>query len=157
MQTIQSKILSFLALILLLSACSSDSKSEVNQINPTLTFNTEQVVRDYLAAYNDHDIEAMLTYLDDDVRWMSISGAELRVETAGKQGLSDILKEYFASLPSTRSEILNVASNGNFLNAFEKASWVDEQGETQSHCASSVYELENGLIKNIWYYSSQAC
>jgi len=141
----KKSLISYLSLLLLsLTACT--------QSNPST-----QIVESYLDAYNEHDIEAMLEYLADDAKWMSVSEARVTIETSNNEQLKTVLEAYFEDLPSTRSEIQHVAANGNFINAFEKAIWEDKDGDEQSQCAASVYELEEGLIKNIWYYPSSKC
>ncbi len=123
----------------------------------TTSNNSVQTVEAYLDAYNQHDIEGMFEYLSDDVKWKSVAEDKISIETDTKEKLKSVLEGYFQDIPSTRSEIQHVAAHGNFVNAFEKASWTNKEGETQQQCAASVYELEEGLIKNIWYHKSFAC
>jgi len=138
-----NKYFYIICVALFLVACSRQSSS----IN---------IVEDYVDAYNQHDIEEMLEYLSEDVRWMSVTGDSVAVETTGKPELKTALEGYFKGLPSARSELQHIAVHGNFVNAIEKAIWENDKGE-QAQCASSVYELEDNLIKNIWYYPSSPC
>jgi len=135
--------------LLILSACQAKTEN-LNTAQSTKT------VTAYIDAYNEHNIQKMMTFLDEEVYWMSVSGNKINVETSGKSGLEDILKDYFSKIPSTRSELQSVSTNGNFVNAVEKAFW-EENGNVQTQCANSVYELKDGLILNIWYFDSQAC
>jgi len=116
-----------------------------------------QIVEGYLHAYNQHDIEAMLEYLSDDVKWMSINADQLITETSNQEELRIVLLDYFEKVPTSRSELQQVTLNGHFVNAVEKATWKSKDGEKQEQCAVSVYEIQDQLIKNIWYFNSSQC
>ena len=115
------------------------------------------LINEYIELYNQHDLDNMLNLLSDEVKWMSVSEDKLNIETQGKEELRESLKNYFENIPSARSELLFLEARGDYLQAFEKALWKNKDGEEKSQCASSVYELDGNLIKNIWYYPSFSC
>jgi hypothetical protein len=38
----------------------------------------------FVAAFNPHDVEVMLSLADDEIEWINIAGATSAIETAGK-------------------------------------------------------------------------
>ncbi len=115
-----------------------------------------RVVHAFIAAYNEHDIERMLTFVTENIRWMSVEKENISVETSGKEALGIAMSAYFEGLPSARSKILFVHGLGEYVSVTEKAVWISD-GVAQSQCAISVYHLTNGHISNVWYYSAQPC
>jgi len=59
---------------LLLGNCASTPGNEGRNV---------QQVRSFVAAFNQQDVSAMLALTTDDVRWMSINGDAVSVETSG--------------------------------------------------------------------------
>lgn len=116
----------------------------------------EGQVRDFVAAYNAHDVTRMLTFCASDVRWMIVSADKLSVETSGAEKLAESMRNYFKSLPSTRSELRSVTVSGNFVTAIEQAIW-ESKGQSRSQCSVSVYEIREGKIQNVWYFPAHGC
>lgn len=117
---------------------------------------SEEIVRGYLDAHNAHDVTGMLAALNDGVRWMSIAEDGISIEAAGKEMLGSAMTDYFARLPSARSELRNAHAVGNFVSTIEEASW-DSRGKRKSQCALATYELSDGKISNVWYHAAQPC
>lgn len=117
---------------------------------------SHEVVHFYISAYNAHNVEEMLTLVTDDIRWMSVDGIRIRLEAAGKEALGNGMADYFASLPSARSEVRDISQLGDFVTVVEAAIW-ESDGATQSQCAISVYQISEGLISNVWYYPARPC
>lgn len=46
-----------------------------------------QTVTDFIAAYNEKNVEKMLTMVDPEVRWMFVQGSQVHVETEGVDAL----------------------------------------------------------------------
>lgn len=115
-----------------------------------------EVVEGFVSAFSDHDIDAMLEWTTDDVRWMSVSGASLSIETAGRDALREAMAGYFSSTPSARAEIVSSTASGSFVHAVEKATWMVD-GIERSGCSMAVYELADGKIRNVWYFPAHEC
>ena len=45
---------------------------------------SEAVVRQLYAAFNTHEATALVAHVSDDVRWMSVAGDAVVVETSGR-------------------------------------------------------------------------
>ena len=120
------------------------------QIAPT------EIVRNFIDAYNAHDIQRMNDFVTDDIIWMSVDKNKLNTETTGKDQLSESMKSYFEGLPSTRSKLHSVRALGNFVTSIEESQW-ESKGAQKSRCAISVYELADGLIANVWYFAAHTC
>lgn len=110
-----------------------------------------QVVERYMAAYNDHDVAAMIELAHPDVQWLRIDGEDLRVEAEGREALSEAMRSYFEAVPTTRSSIEAMMSSGNRVSVRERAEWVTSSG-TRSRTALSVYEIDDGMIRRVWYF-----
>lgn len=112
------------------------------------------VVERYLAAYNDHDVAAMLALAHPDIRWLSIDGDRLRVETEGADALGEALRDYFETVPSARSTIESMMVAGNRVSVRERAHWESKSGP-QSQAALSVYEIADGQVRRVWYFPAE--
>lgn len=115
----------------------------------------EAVVRAQLAAFNVRDVEAMIRLVTDDFVWYNIKGDEMSVEARGREALKKGMEGYFKSLPSARSEIHTMSTNGYFVSVRERATWKSKSGEDRSQNALAVYEVIDGKIKRVWYYPAQ--
>jgi len=114
----------------------------------------EQLVRAYVAAYNERKIETMLSMAADDIQWLNVAGDKITVETKGKEQLRASLTAYFKSTPGARSELEWVQAGGSRVCAMEKAFWRGKSGE-KSQRSLSVYEFRDGLIARVYYYPAE--
>lgn len=114
------------------------------------------LVERYVDAFNRHDVNAMATLADEDVRWMSVSGAEISVEAVGREQLRTAMEDYFASVPSACSEIRAIEKSGPFVQVIEEAFWRSG-GKEKSQCSTAVYETRDGRIRNVWYFPAHEC
>lgn len=113
-----------------------------------------EVVERYLAAYNDHDVAAMLALAHPDIQWLSIDGDRVRVETEGAEALGKALRDYFEAVPSARSTIDSKMVSGNRVSVRERAHWESEAGP-KSQAALSVYEIDDGRVRRVWYFPAE--
>jgi hypothetical protein len=116
----------------------------------------DEILMHFVDAYNRHDVAEMLDLVADDVRTMGIIGESMSVWSTGKEQLASMLADNFKNTPTNRSVILDKSLLGNFVTAVEQAVW-EAGGETKSQCAVAVYEIESGLIRNVWYFAEQPC
>jgi outer membrane protein assembly factor BamB len=113
-----------------------------------------EVVEGLLQAFNDHDVDAMATFVADDVQWLAVQGAEIAVEADGKEALVAGMKGYFASIPKARSEAEGTFVSGRYVTVRERAYWTVD-GEDRSQSSLAVYEVEDGKVLRVWYYPAE--
>lgn len=113
-----------------------------------------EVVERYMAAYNDHDVPAMMELAHLGVQWLSIEGQALRVEAEGREALAEAMRGYFESVPSSRSVIEEMMISGSRVSVRERAEWMTSSGR-RSQTALSVYEIDDGLIRRVLYFPAE--
>jgi hypothetical protein len=111
----------------------------------------ERVVRDFVDAYNRHDVSAMLALTDTAVAWLSIVGDSVRAETRGADALRRSMEGYFRSVPTARSTIEALRVLGPWVTVEERAHWTAAAGP-RSQAAVAVYEVRGDRIRRVWYY-----
>jgi hypothetical protein len=114
----------------------------------------EQMVRDYVAAFNSRDVDAMLSMVTEDIQWLTVAGDKLAIETDGKPKLRQSMAAYFKSNPSAKSELEWVQVTKLRVAALEKSSWQGKAGP-KSQSSLSVYEFRDGLIARVYYYPAE--
>ncbi|GAB3035598.1 nuclear transport factor 2 family protein [Bowmanella dokdonensis] len=114
----------------------------------------EQIVRDFLAAFNEHNSAAMAELVTADVQWLSIDGEALLVEAKGKAALVESMDSYFSSCASCRSRITELTVLKDRISAVEVASWQSREGLQQQR-ALCVYEFSGGLIRRVYYFPDE--
>lgn len=110
----------------------------------------------FVDAFNAHDVDAMLELAADKIRWMSVAGDKAVVEAAGHDELRSSMTDYFSSVPSARSKLRSLVASGPFVQAIEQAYW-ESDGAEKNQCSVSVYEIVDGKISNVWYFSAYQC
>ena len=110
-------------------------------------------VRKFVDAFNRQDVSDMLALTTHDVRWMSVDGDTVSVETRDANELRSAMNDYFESRPSSLSVLLDISANGIFVTTLEQAGTRERRGQ----CATAVYEFAGDLIRNVWYYPAHDC
>ena len=114
-------------------------------------------VRDFVAASNRHDVDAMIAATEPEFRWIQVVGERATVEVAGHSDLRAWLESYFASTPDAHSEVGPVAVHGLFASTVEIASWKRADGKKAVQSSTSVYEFApGGRIRHVWYFNAQS-
>ncbi|CAB0151371.1 hypothetical protein PSI9734_01760 [Pseudidiomarina piscicola] len=108
-------------------------------------------VEAFMAAFNAHDSERMADYVTDDVQWLSVNGAEIAVETSGKQALLEAMKGYFESCSSCQSRLIKLSASGSRVSTIEEASWL-RNGQRRAQQSIAIYEFSNHLIRRVYYF-----
>ena len=115
----------------------------------------EAAVRANLAAFNRHDVEALVATVAPDFAWFNIDGEKMAPDTHGRDALRKGMAAYFKSQPSVRSGFESLTVNGAFVSVKERASWNNKAGEPRSQVALAVYEVRDGLILRVWYFPAE--
>ena len=113
-----------------------------------------ETVKAFVEAFNQKNSQAMAEFVSEDVKWLSISGESLQLETSGKHDLIKSMDSYFKSCPSCQSELSALESISNQVSAIETARWQSKDG-LKSQSAISVYEFEGDVITRVYYFSAQ--
>lgn len=116
---------------------------------------TDVVLR-FVAAYNEHHVAEMMSLCTENVRWLTVLGESVIVEAEGKATLTSQMHAHFEHSPNTYSTLLALEGDGPMVIAIEQAS-TGTTAAAQSQCSASVYQLNNGLIENVWYFDAYAC
>lgn len=111
----------------------------------------EQLVRDYVSAFNKHELDTMLSMVSEDIQWLSVAGDKITIETQGKAKLGESMTAYFKATPSAQSELQWVRMTASRVAAMERATWQGKSGP-KSQSSLSVYEFRAGLITRVYYY-----
>lgn len=106
------------------------------------------------AAFNAHDPVAAAKNVTDDFTFYLVEGEKNSVEVRGKEELRTGLSDYFKSYPTVVSEAVGMIPQGRYIAVRERVRWTDEKGDHVQE-ALSVYELEGGLIKAVWYFPAE--
>ena len=128
---------------LLITACSN------NQISQSQT-----IVAAYSASWNEKDLNKMAALMHPDIQWMSVKHDTILVEISGKPELVAEMQKWFARANLPAGSLRDWSINGNYVAVTETAAWTDKSGAAQSQSSLTVYELENNLIRRVYYYPS---
>jgi hypothetical protein len=116
----------------------------------------ESIVRAFVDAYNEREVDEMLALCTDDVRWLSINGDVLNVESIGAADLrKSLLSDLISSLVA-HSSILTIQSSESQVSLVEEARWSSDSG-SGVQCSTVVYELRGNKIRDIWYFPTHKC
>lgn len=116
----------------------------------------EQKVLDFVSAFNQKDVDAMLTLASADVTWMSISGAKIIEDAGGAESLKSSMQDYFSTYPTSFSVIEQVQSSGPWVTTLERAGRKID-GQFKGQCTYAMYRLVNGLVQSVWYFPAHPC
>jgi hypothetical protein len=117
-------------------------------------FDHEKQVRDFVAAFNARDLSKMLELTDDDIKWLSINGAKISIETEGKTALKTAMEKYFSECPTCKSSLEWVQIAGSRITAMEIARWTSKSGPKEQS-SLSVYEFQGGKIARVYYFPAE--
>jgi hypothetical protein len=107
-------------------------------------------------AFNEKDVDAMLELAPENVTWMSIAGENIAKEASDAGDLKSAMQDYFSSHPGSYSKITQIQSSGPWVTTLEQAG-REIDGQFQGQCAYAMYELNDGLIESVWYFSAHTC
>lgn len=117
---------------------------------------TEQKILDFVTAFNQQDVSAMLELATADVSWMSVTGETISKEANGAKALETGMQDYFSSHPTSFSVIEQIQSSGPWVTTLERAGRM-VNGQFKGQCAYAMYQLEDSLIQSVWYFSAHPC
>jgi hypothetical protein len=110
------------------------------------------VVRKQLEAFNRHSADDVVACYAENIKWLSISGDQVSTEGDSREGIRTWLTGYFKSLPTVKSEFLEINQTGPHVVFRERASWTAKDGTPRSQTSIGVFEVRDGLVQRAWYY-----
>ncbi|MDX2184619.1 MAG: nuclear transport factor 2 family protein, partial [Gemmatimonadaceae bacterium] len=112
------------------------------------------VVRDYVAAFNAKDLDAMMRVVAREFVWMSVSGDSLTDVGRGVDAFRQLIAGYFRAVPSARSELRAIDATGPWVTTHERTRWDAAAADVAGQTSLVVYEVRDGLIRRAWFYPS---
>lgn len=112
------------------------------------------VVREYVAAFNAKDLDAMMRVVASEFVWMSVSGDSLTDVGRGVGAFRQLIAGYFRAVPSARSELRKIDATGPWVTTHERTRWDAAPAEVGGQSSLVVYEVRDGLIRRAWFYPS---
>lgn len=110
------------------------------------------VIQKQLAAFNRHSADEVVACYAEDIKWRSIDGDEVSIEGDGRESIRTWLTGYFKSLPTVKSELLEINQTGAHVVFREHATWTGKDGKPRGQTAIGVFEVRDGLVKRAWYF-----
>lgn len=139
-----------IALTFTLCACAPEPSQ-----NPALTTHAPHpIITAYTYAYSTKDIAAMQALMHPEIEWLSVDGSTVKTEVAGKAELSDVVESFFADPNMATGTLAGWSVNGNQVAVTETAHWTSKTGKPKSQSALVFYELDNNLIRRVYYFSA---
>lgn len=112
------------------------------------------VVREYVAAFNARDLDAMMGKVASDLVWMSVSDDSLTDVGRGVDAFRRLIAGYFRAVPSARSELITIDATGPWVTTHERTRWEASPGGVGGQTSLVVYEVRDGRIRRAWFYPS---
>jgi len=136
----------FLLGAVFLTACIQPVSEQANAELP------KSIISEHLRAYNAGDAEAMAKMQHPDIQWLMVDGNTISVEVAGREALMKSMKSYFQTRTKVTSRLRDWNVNSPYVSVTETVSWAASDGRQKSQSSMTVYELEDNLIRRVWYY-----
>ena len=112
------------------------------------------VVREYVAAFNAKDLDAMMRVVASEMVWMSVAGDSLTDVGRGIDAFRALIAGYFRAVPSARSELSTIDATGPWVTTHERTRWTASTSGIGGQTSLVVYEVRDGLIRHAWFYPS---
>ena len=112
------------------------------------------VVREYVAAFNAKDLDAMMSVVASEIVWMSVSGDSLTDVGRGVDAFRRMIAGYFRAVPSARSELIKIDATGRWVTTHERTRWQASPSGVGGQTSLVVYEVRDGRIRHAWFYPS---
>lgn len=112
----------------------------------------KSIISEHTRAFNAADVAAMSKMQHPNIEWFSVSGNQISLQVAGREALARNMETYFKSPTRVTGRLRGWNLNRPFVSVTEIASWTAPDGTKKSQSSLTVYELEDNLIRRVWYY-----
>lgn len=110
------------------------------------------IIAAYSNSYNEKDIETMRALMHPHIEWVAINGNETEVHMSGKEALATEMESWFENPNLPKGSLRDWSINGDTIAVTETAHWTTKDGAEKSQSALTVYELENDLVRRVYYF-----
>jgi len=110
------------------------------------------VIVSHVSAFNAGDVAAMGRLEHPDIEWINVENSALSIEVSGRAELASMMTDYMLANPTVTGTLRDWSINGDYVSVTETATWTNTAGAQQSQSALSVYQIEDNLIRRVWYY-----
>ena len=110
------------------------------------------LLNDQVDAFNNQDVDKLVTNVSDDMKYYYLTADELIIETSGKSAFKEAMTKYFASGNKPHSVIESHVIEGSRISFKEVVSYKNKKGETVSSSAMGIYQYKDGEIVRAWYF-----
>lgn len=112
----------------------------------------ESIVDKQLAAYNAHDVETFLSFYSKDAITYIFPNKKM---DEGHEALRKEYSEMFKEMPGLKAEVVNRIVDGNYVIDKEKLTGYPAPHKDLVVYATAIYEIKDGLIKQVWFIPSK--
>ena len=112
------------------------------------------IVSAHVDAFNEGDVEGMSKMQHPNIEWLNINGSTMTVQASGRAALAKNMQDYFNASTRVTGTLKDWSLNGDFVSVTETVRWKAADGKAKSQSALTVYQLEDNLIRRVWYYPS---
>jgi uncharacterized protein (TIGR02246 family) len=107
---------------------------------------TTDLVDRQIAAYQERDLDAFLTFYAKDVRIRQFDGS---VMADGTDGLRSFYEPLFRDSPQLKARILHRITAGDYVIDEEETTGVNVPGYPATMHAVVIYQVKDGLIHDV--------
>lgn len=134
----------FIFLLGLLTAC-ADARSPEQAV-------PKSIISEHMRAFNSGDVQGMSKMQHPNIEWLSVNDNQISVQVSGRDALAKNMTDYFKSPTKVTGSLRGWSVNTPYISVTERAQWTAKDGTPKSQSSLTVYELENNLIRRVWYY-----
>ena len=117
----------------------------------------EEVIRQYIQAYNDFDVDSMLAMLHSDIMFQNISNGETTAQTSGKSEFETLARQTVSLFKARSQSVRSLRIQGeravaeiNFFAVFARdIPGGPKAGEKLELEGTSEFLFKDGLIRSI--------
>ncbi len=111
----------------------------------------QRVIEAHVAGFNARDIDAMRAAQHPDAQWFQLTGGELTVVSDNREDWNAAMLDLFDAPSDMRGSLRDWAVAGDLISVVETASVLGEDGVRTQSDTLTAYEIEDGLIRRVWY------
>ena len=112
----------------------------------------EEILEDQINAFNNRDIEHLLSNIEEGFKWFYVSKDTMLLEVAGKKHFEQSMIKYFENIKKVQAEIIDFTVFKSRITFHEQVRYTNAKGEEKVTAAMGIYEIRNGLIHRVWYF-----